>query len=119
MADAVCPADDALSASCVLLPVVCEPHAERRMHAQVMSAVILLIFNYYLAAGNGSLSFLPVLPGFLFFIAQYSNTKSDIYRRRRHKGYQLSLTSDPASGTRSINYRAKLIVSFHLEFAMS
>ena len=67
MTDVVCPADDALFAFCVLLPVVCEPHAERKMHAQVMSAVILLIFNYYLAAGKGSLSFLPVLPGFFLY----------------------------------------------------
>ena len=68
--DTVGPVDAVLFVSCVLLPVFCEPHAERSMHAHVMSAVILLIFNYCVAAGNGSVSFLPVLPGFLFFFAE-------------------------------------------------
>jgi hypothetical protein len=30
---------------CVLFPVLCEPHAVKRMHAQVMRAVILRIFK--------------------------------------------------------------------------
>jgi hypothetical protein len=47
-ADWVVPADAALPVLCVLFPVLCEPHAVKRMHAQVMRAVILLIFKYFL-----------------------------------------------------------------------
>ena len=91
MADAVCPADDALSASCVLLPVVCEPHAERRMHAQVMSAVILLIFNDYFAVGNGSVSFLPAHPGsYARSFFRISVISQILYRHRQQSGKCIS-----------------------------